>query len=94
MQLNGSPLNSRTLNGAPARGAVAQPQTIVPVVSMVWSARLLLNGVDASHLLAGRITTRREEGARAIADFDLQFLGEAVNPATYQGQAAELWFRH
>ncbi|MDG9783120.1 hypothetical protein [Metapseudomonas otitidis] len=94
MQLNGSSLNSRTLNGAPARGAVAEPQTIVPVVSMVWSARLLLNGVDASHLLAGRITTRREEGARAIADFDLQFLGEAVNPATYQGQAAELWFRH
>lgn len=94
MQLNGSPLNSRTLNGASARGAVAEPQTIAPVVSMVWSARLLLNGVDASHLLAGRITTRREEGARAIADFDLQFLGEAVNPATYQGQTAELWFRH
>lgn len=94
MQLNGSPLNSRTLNGASARGAVAEPQTIAPVVSMVWSARLLLNGVDASHLLAGRITTRREEGARAIADFDLQFLGEAVNPATYQGQAVELWFRH
>jgi len=94
MQLNGSPLNSRTLNGSQARGAVAPPQTIAPVVSMIWSARLLLNGVDASHLLSGRITTRREEGARTIADFDLQFLDDAVNPATYQGQAVELWFRH
>lgn len=94
MQLNGSPINGAPLNGSQARGAVAPPQTIAPVVSMIWSARLLLNGVDASHLLSGRITTRREEGARTIADFDLQFLDDAVNPATYQGQAVELWFRH
>ncbi|MDH1104839.1 hypothetical protein N5C55_02965 [Pseudomonas otitidis] len=94
MQLNGSPINGAPLNGSQSRGAVAPPQTIAPVVSMIWSARLLLNGVDASHLLSGRITTRREEGARTIADFDLQFLDDAVNPATYQGQAAELWFRH
>lgn len=94
MQLNGSPINGAPLNGSQSRGAVAPPQTIVPVVSMIWSARLLLNGVDASHLLSGRITTRREEGARTIADVDLQFLDDAVNPATYQGQAVELWFRH
>lgn len=94
MQLNGSPINGAPLDGSQSRGAVAPSQSIAPVVSMIWSARLLLNGVDASHLLSGRITTRREEGARTIADFDLQFLDDAVNPATYQGQAVELWFRH
>lgn len=93
MQLNGSPLNGAPLNGGLAVGAPPAPVTIDPVVSVLWSVRLMLNGVDSSHLLAGSISIQREEGSRAIADFDLQFLGEAVNPASYQGQAVELYFR-
>ncbi len=92
MQLNGSPLNGAPLNGGLAVGAPPAPVTIDPVVSVLWSVRLMLNGVDSSHLLAGSISIQREEGARCIADFDLQFLGEAVNPASYQGQKVELSF--
>ncbi|EQM66118.1 hypothetical protein QYE80_08090 [Pseudomonas tohonis] len=92
MQLNGSSINSALLNGAPGRSVVIEPVTVVPVVSVRWSVRLLLNGVDCSHLLTGAVRIQREEGARAIADFDLQFLGEAVNPAGYLGQRVELSF--
>ncbi|EQM70790.1 hypothetical protein L682_32390, partial [Aquipseudomonas alcaligenes OT 69] len=93
MQLNGSPLNGAPLNGGLAVGAPPAPVTIVPVVTVLWSVRLMLNGVDSSHLLAGSISIQREQGARCIADFDLQFLGEAVNPASYQDQAVELYYR-
>lgn len=93
MQLNGSPFNGAPLNGGLVVGATPEPVTIVPVVSVLWAVRLMLNGVDSSHLLAGAISIQREQGARCIADFDLQFLGEAVNPASYLGQAVELYYR-
>lgn len=92
MHFNGSSINGAPLNGGPRSGAMPAPVTIEPVVSVLWTVRLLLNSVDFTGLLAGSIRIIREEGARCIADFDLQFLGEAVNPATYQGQRVELFY--
>lgn len=92
MQFNGSSINGAPLNGGAVSGASAAPMIISPVVSVLWTVRLVLNGVDSSHLLVGGGRILREEGARCIADFDLQFLGEAVNPASYQGQRVELSF--
>lgn len=88
-----SPLNVEPLASIPSGDGPIEPVVIQPVQSMIWAPRLMLNGVDSSHLLSGAVRIQREEGARCIADADLQFEGEPVNPSTYQGQAAELWFR-
>ncbi|QEY62551.1 hypothetical protein FXN65_10865 [Metapseudomonas lalkuanensis] len=93
MELNGSELNAVELNGASAGGSVPETITIEPVVSVIWSVRLLLNGADVSDLLTGQVRIEREEGARALADFSL-LLGEGpVNPGSYIGQSVELYYR-
>lgn len=92
MLLSASPLAVVPLAGAPSGGS-GVPQILQPVQSMVWAPRLLLGGEDRTALLAGQISVQREEGGRAIADFDLQFEGEPVNPAAYQGLSVELFFR-
>lgn len=66
MQLNGSPLNGAPLNGGLAVGAPPAPVTIDPVVSVLWSVRLMLNGVDSSHLLAGSISIQRRRALAAL----------------------------
>ncbi|MDT4839376.1 hypothetical protein FQZ97_731650 [compost metagenome] len=91
MELNASELNAVELNGASVGGSV--PVTIVPVVSVIWAARLVLNGVDANDLLTGGARIQREEGSRAVADFSLQFGEDPVNPAAYIGQTVELYYR-
>ncbi|UCP00103.1 hypothetical protein LF844_09905 [Metapseudomonas lalkuanensis] len=93
MELNGSELNAVELNGASAGGSVPDPITIVPVVSVIWSARLLLNGADATDLLSGIVRIEREEGARCLADFNLLLDAGPVNPAEYTGQSVELYYR-
>ncbi|MDH4566186.1 hypothetical protein E8E95_05795 [Pseudomonas sp. BN414] len=94
MELNGSELNAVELNGASAgRSAPVDPVIIVPVVSVIWTARLLLNGVDVSDLLAGAARIERDEGADALADFSLLLDAGPVNPASYTGQSVELYYR-
>ncbi|MGQ7814571.1 hypothetical protein ACUTAH_02655 [Metapseudomonas furukawaii] len=93
MLLNGSELNAVELNGESVGGSVPDPVTITPVVSVIWDVRLLLNGVDASALLTGAVRIEREEGARALADFNLLLAAGAVNPAIYVGQSVELYYR-
>lgn len=65
MELNSSELNAVELNGASAGGSVSDPITIVPVVSVIWSARLLLNGVDVSDLLTGGVRIERRRAPAA-----------------------------
>ncbi|WP_052659178.1 hypothetical protein [Pseudomonas sp. LFM046] len=94
MLLNGAGLNGAELNGASAGGSVpVDPVTIVPVVSVIWTARLLLNGVDVTDLLTGGVRIEREEGARCLADFNLLLDAGPVNPAEYTGQSVELYYR-
>ncbi len=94
MELNGSELNAVELNGTSAgRSVPVDPVTVVPVVSVIWSARLLLNGVDATDLLTGAVRIEREEGARCLADFSLLLDAGPVNPATYTGQTVALYYR-
>jgi hypothetical protein len=94
MELNGAGLNAAVLNGASASGsAPVDPVTIVPVVSVLWAPRLMLNGVNMSHLLTGSVRIVRQEGVRCLADFTLLLDAGAVNPSSYTGQAVELYYR-
>lgn len=91
MELNGAELNAVELNGASAGGSV--PDTIVPVVSVIWAPRLMLNGVDRTDLLVGGVRIVRQEGVRCLADFTLFLAAGTVNPASYTGQTVELYYR-
>ncbi|MGF6694752.1 hypothetical protein M2318_004841 [Metapseudomonas resinovorans] len=94
MELNGAELNAVELNGASAGGSVpVDPEVIVPVVSVLWAPRLMLNGVNMSHLLTGSIRIVREEGVRCLADFTLLLNAGTVNPSSYTGQSVEIYYR-
>ncbi|MFG5863631.1 hypothetical protein [Metapseudomonas sp. CR1201] len=91
MELNGSELNAVELNGAAAGGD--ESVTIVPVVSVIWAPRLMLNGVNMSHLLTGGVRIVAQEGVRRLADFTLLLDAGAVNPSSYTGQDVEIYYR-
>ncbi|BAU76127.1 hypothetical protein [Metapseudomonas furukawaii] len=90
MELNASELNTIELNGASGGGNAVD---VEPMVSVIWDVRLMLNGVDASDLLTGVVRIEREEGARALADFNLLLDAGAVNPASYVGQSVAIYYR-
>lgn len=92
MELNGAELNAVELNGAGA-SEIGESSVVTPAFSAVWGVLLLLNGVDTTELLTGRIRIERQEGVRCLADFSLLLDAGAVNPAEYVGQDVELHYQ-
>lgn len=91
MLINSAPFNSTPLNGA---RSTAQPSNIVePVISVLWGARVLLNGLDISGNLTGQVRIEREEGAATLASIVLSLDAGSVNPAAYIGQTVEIYYQ-
>lgn len=84
--INGAPLNSGSSQSA------APPVEVVPRVSILWDVRVVLGGVDISHLLIGTIRVEEERGAAALADCAILLDPGAVNPISYTGQTLTIHY--
>lgn len=93
MLVNGSALNSVTLNGVALGGSGPEPEYAVAGISYAWAVVLNVAGVDLAGHLVGRLSVDREEGAAGLADFDL-FIpeGEAVIPTDWRNKPVTIDF--
>ncbi|GLK88323.1 hypothetical protein [Pseudomonas turukhanskensis] len=78
MLLNGSTLNSVTLNGNRIEHTEGEPEYVVAGISYAWGVILNVSGTDVAAHLVGSMSVDREEGAAGLADFDL-FIEEGVS---------------
>ncbi|WP_425915916.1 hypothetical protein [Pseudomonas sp. GWSMS-1] len=91
MLIGFSPLGSAPLGSAGASAApVPEPVYVVRGISFVWRVRLLVGGVDLTHLLTGLIDIDREEGAAGVAGFSLLLPPGPVVPPEWTGKPVEL----
>lgn len=86
-------LGADLLGGAPLSslpGAAAAVVVVGGSPAIVWRARALVGGVDYSARLSGEITVDREEGAAAVASFNLVLPSGPVTPGLWRGKTVEL----
>lgn len=91
MQLNASPLNGVTLNGA-TQSVAAAPVDIVPARAYHWRLRALVGGEDLTDRLTGVVDVDREEGAAGVAGFSLYMPPGPVVPTDWQNKAVTIDF--
>lgn len=89
MLIGVSPLGSLAL-GSAGGGAAPEPVYVVRGISFAWRVRLLVGGVDLTHLLTGGLDVDREEGAAGVAGFSLLLPPGPVVPPDWTGKAVEL----
>jgi hypothetical protein len=91
MLIGFSPLGSTPLGSAGAGAApVPEPVYVVRGISFVWRVRLLVGGVDLTHLLTGLIDIDREAGAAGVAGFSLLLPPGPVVPPAWTGKSIAL----
>ena len=92
MLINGSPLNSVPINGAPAIGGGTEPAASVPAFR--WRLVLVVGGIDWSHRLTGDIEVDREENSAGVATFTLCLPPGPVLPTAWKGKAVTIDFQY
>lgn len=93
MLINGQPINGVVLGGGVAPFVPADPVTVVPRQSIVWDVRVMLDGVDVSHLLTGTVMVDLERDAAAVAEFTLLLDPGPVNPLANLGKPVAVYYR-
>jgi hypothetical protein len=78
--INGAPINAGSMGGG-GSAVVVEPR-----VSILWRARVMLDGVDVSDLLIGNIRVEEERGAASLADCAILLDPGPVNPLSYTGK--------
>lgn len=87
--LNAAPLNSAPLNSAGS--ATQEPVYVVRGQAFSWALRLVVDGANLTAQLTGTVEVDREEGAAAVASFDLYIPpGQTVTPPAWKGRAITL----
>lgn len=89
MQINRSALNTTPLNSL---GGSVTPQPEVRAAAFRWRLQIVIAGLDWSARLTGDVEVDREEGAAAIARFNLALPPGPVAPVSWKGRTVELTF--
>lgn len=91
------PLGGGALGDGGASGGSAAPVVIPPVVTdggltaAVWGPVVLVDGVDVTDSVVGKIVVEAEESAARIAEFHLhQPAGTVIDPALWVGKAVAI----
>lgn len=92
MLINGSALNSLSLNSAGA-GQAGEAEPVPAPLSVLWSCRVMLGSDDVTAQITGGIRIEREEGAAAIAEFTLYLPDSGVDVVGWTGRPVEIYYR-
>jgi hypothetical protein len=98
-------INGASINGAPINGAAldietsaplptpepSQTQTIYYPEASGWRLMVMINGVDLSARLVGRVSVKVEESAARLAELALIPLETIVEPLTWTGRNIEIY---
>ena len=93
MLINASALGTVVLGGGSGGFVAPPPVVVVPRQSIVWDVRLMLGGEDKSELLSGSVRVDWERDSATLAEFTLLLDEGAVNPVTFVGMSAQVYYR-